>query len=126
MPNTREKLIELLQNAPHLDVVKGYKGTDCTFEQGADWLIANGVTFDKDINAPIKWISVKERLPDNENQRVLAVCIGDYPIGHPRIDTDRYTRGHWVRYGNDVTHWTPLPEPPTTCHMTREQQPKGE
>ena len=42
--NVREKLVELLRNSPHLDIVKGYKGNDCTFEQGADWLIANGVT----------------------------------------------------------------------------------
>ena len=40
----REKLVELLRNSPHLDTVKGYKGNDCTFEQGADWLIAHGVT----------------------------------------------------------------------------------
>ena len=39
-----EKLVELLRNSPHLDTVKGYKGNDCTFEQGADWLIAHGVT----------------------------------------------------------------------------------
>ena len=42
--NVREKLVELLRNSPNLDIVKGYKGNDCTFEQGADWLIAHGVT----------------------------------------------------------------------------------
>ena len=42
--NVRGKLVELFRNSPHLDIVKGYKGNDCTFEQGADWLIANGVT----------------------------------------------------------------------------------
>ena len=42
--DVREKLVELLRNSPHLDIVKGYKGNDCTFEQGADWLIRNGVT----------------------------------------------------------------------------------
>ena len=42
--NVRGKLVELLRNSPHLDIVKGYKGNDCTFEQGADGLIANGVT----------------------------------------------------------------------------------
>ena len=42
--DVREKLVELLRNSPHLDTVKGYKGSDCTFEQGADWLIRNGVT----------------------------------------------------------------------------------
>lgn len=42
--DVREKLVELLRNSPYLDIVKGYKGNDCTFEQGADWLITNGVT----------------------------------------------------------------------------------
>ena len=42
--DVREKLVELLCNSPHLDAIKGYKGDDCTFEQGADWLIAHGVT----------------------------------------------------------------------------------
>ena len=47
--DVREKLVELLRNSPHLDIVKGYKGNDCTFEQGADWLIAHGVTVHKSI-----------------------------------------------------------------------------
>ena len=59
-----------------------------------------------------KWISVKDRLPEDYKQRVMVICIGDYPIGYPKIDTDRYVRGHWVRYGIYVTHWMPLPEPP--------------
>ena len=42
--DVREKLVELLRNSPHLDTIKGYKGNDCTFEQGADWLISKGVT----------------------------------------------------------------------------------
>ena len=45
--DVREKLVELLRNSPHLDTIKGYKGNDCTFEQGADWLIARGVTVQK-------------------------------------------------------------------------------
>ena len=27
-------------------------------------------------------------------------------------DTDRLLDGIWVRWGRDVTHWMPLPEPP--------------
>lgn len=105
--DVREKLVELIGQVQDCgcdvtDVVEMNYVENITL---ADHLIANGVTVQK-------WISVKDRLPDNENQRVLAVCIGDYPIGHPKIDTDRYTRGHWVRYGNDVTHWMPLPQPP--------------
>ena len=37
--DVRENLMELLRNSPHLDTI-----SDCTFEQGADWLIRNGVT----------------------------------------------------------------------------------
>ena len=59
--DVREKLVELLRNSPHLDTIKGYKGNDCTFEQGADWLIARGVTVQE-------WISVKDRLPKGECQ----------------------------------------------------------
>ena len=96
--DVRKKLVEIIQNS-----VGG-----CArhwAEIIADSLIANGVTVQE-------WISVEDRLPDDENHRVLAACVGDYPIGYPRIDTDRYTRGHWVRYGNDVTHWMPVPQPP--------------
>ena len=57
--DVREKLIELLRNSPHLDTIKGYKGNDCTFEQGADWLIANGVTVQE-------WAPVTERLPEEK------------------------------------------------------------
>ena len=73
--------------------------------QVADHLIANGETVQE-------WISVKDRLPEDYKQRVLVICIGDYPIGYPKIDTDRYVRGHWVRYGIYVTHWMPLPKLP--------------
>ena len=63
--DVREKLVELLRNSPHLDTIKGYKGDDCTFEQGADWLIAHGVTVQE-------WISVKEGLPEVGG---YVVCI---------------------------------------------------
>ena len=65
----------------------------------------NGVTVQE-------WISVKDRLPEDYKQRVMVICTGDYPIGYPKIDTDRYVRGHWVRYGIYVTHWMPIPQPP--------------
>lgn len=62
-----------------------------------------------------KWISVEERLPENFEERVL-VCIedGNCIIGNPSEDTDRFDpiRKHWVRYGDMVTHWMPLPELP--------------
>ena len=112
MNDMRERLVELIENAEDQRVcmiscctVDEFIDIPIREEYVADYLIANGVTVQE-------WISVEDRLPDDENHRVLAACVGDYPIGYPRIDTDRYTRGHWVRYGNDVTHWMPLPQPP--------------
>ena len=95
--DVREKLVELLD----IIIQPGQK----TLGDIADHLIANGVTVQE-------WISVDDRLPEDYKQRVMAICIGDYPIGYPKIDTDRYVRGHWVRYGIYVTHWMPLPLPP--------------
>ena len=60
--DAREKLVELLRNSPHLDTVKGYKGNDCTFEQGADWLIAHGVT----VQEYGEWVHPKEYVVSND------------------------------------------------------------
>ena len=59
-----------------------------------------------------KWIPVSERLPGFEIERVLVMINGDLILGYPKMDTDRYRNGIWVRYGDNVTHWMPLPEPP--------------
>ncbi len=58
-----------------------------------------------------EWISVKDRLPENDD-RVLVYL--DSERSYTKIDTDRiyYRGGQWVRWGNDVTHWMPLPTPP--------------
>ena len=57
-----------------------------------------------------KWISVDERLPE-ENVRVL-VWLKDDVQRYTHIDTDRRLHAIWVRWGENVTHWMPLPEPP--------------
>ena len=99
--DVKEKLVELLRNSPHLDIVKGYKGNDCTFEQGADWLIANGVTVQE-------WVSVTERLPTiydaDDDNCVLAI--------HKATNKRYY---HWRSVANnpfDFTYWTRTPQPP--------------
>ena len=56
------------------------------------------------------WISVDERLPD-ENVRVL-VYLTHQAYGHTHMDTDRIFDGTWVRWSGSITHWMPLPEPP--------------
>lgn len=60
-----------------------------------------------------EWISVKDRLPESGEERVL-VKIKDKELiyGVPSLDTDRYKNNNWVRYGEYVTHWMPLLEPP--------------
>lgn len=57
----------------------------------------------------VKWISVKDRLPDEEERVLVAV---DSDKSDTKIDTDRMVYRQWVRWGMSVTHWMPLPEPP--------------
>ena len=62
-----------------------------------------------------EWISVNERLPENELERVLVFLKDEEftkPIGDNKIDTDRFIDGKWVRWGRYITHWMPLPEVP--------------
>ena len=121
--DVREKLVELLRNSPHLDIVKGYKGNDFTYEQGADWLIAHNVTVQE-------WISVDDRLPKipdgyAENpepvlymmKNAKTIYAGYY--GEGGIWRDKYFRQYSDSYegvdANDVLCWMwqhDLPQPP--------------
>ena len=121
--DVREKLVELLHNCPNLDTIKGYKGRDCTFEQGADWLITRGVTVQE-------WIPVDDRLPEvvsthkgyrstiKKSIRVLCVCVqksGKTMVkeGYCEWYND-YPEPRWQIPGtiDKVTHWQYLPQPP--------------
>ena len=105
--DVREKLVELLRNSPHLDIVKGYKGNDCTFEQGADWLIANGVTVQE-------WIPAEEppeEYRDEYGELIpFLVCAEgtDYPF---RAMYDGKTWGDGI-FAIHVKWWMYLPAPP--------------
>lgn len=63
-----------------------------------------------DNNVGSKWIPVTERLPEN-NTRVV-VCYNNPIDGEKTVSSDVFWKGHWVRFGETVTHWMPLPEPP--------------
>ena len=112
MMDVRERLVELLRNSPHLDAIKGYKGNDCTFEQGADWLIAHGVTVQE-------WVSVDDRLPE-EGEYVLCVLKGFNYGGKIQVckfvPADKFKdKPYFENFRNgfpSVTHWMPLPNPP--------------
>ena len=112
MPNTREKLIELLADSEYM-----------SFENKADYLIDAGVTIQK-------WIPVTERLPalhtddyeeldgsrmqieTSDNQWVVTAY--GYQT-KARYETGVVFQG-WVGECGEtirnVTHWMPLPEPP--------------
>ena len=100
--DVREKLVEILRKPifPH-ELVD-------PIEAVADYLLDSGVTVQE-------WISVKDRLPEKD-VRVL-VWMNDNEEGYTQMDTDRWNctmeQGyHWVRWGKNVTHWMPLPQPP--------------
>lgn len=124
MPNTREKLIELLSvghecpdgRNPFLEescsTCPYGKANNCGAEMQADHLIANGVTVQE-------WISVKDRLPKPFTPvLVYRQSFGTLP---PYIKVDKMTLwnddtqvwtddvGNWK---NVTTHWMPLPQPP--------------
>ena len=129
MPNTREKLIELL-NAVDGVCPKDASCYDCEYKDvvhcsipaKADYLIANGVTVQK-------WIPVTERLPEEEGRYLVCnrsrgidiavYCINPTPkdlFGEEMVSgfcVPLYnTHGVCIEINEIVTHWMPLPEPP--------------
>lgn len=105
----------------HRDAMESIVGEGNTWGDGFKQGYEDG--FKVGFNAD-KWIPVTERLPE-DYKRVL-IC-GAYKF----LAVGRVMNGHWVvSWNNDeaksVTHWMPLPPAPTTCHMTSEQQTRGE
>lgn len=109
----REKLIELIGKfcgGLTLDDVTPPYG----FENLADHLISNGVTFKT-------WIPVSEQLPEEE-ELVLIICkngalfVGYYKRCHYNNEISwgiktALNSTRWLNKGR-VTHWMPLPELP--------------
>ena len=125
---TEEKLVELLQHENN-PVWKWFPN-NATMAQLADYLINSGVTVQEDckecaeatqncivklqeqiaeLRSAQEWVSVTERLPEEEGLYLVAV-VND----HER----RYSKTAWYHgHGNwflhqKVTNWMPLPEPP--------------
>jgi hypothetical protein len=55
-----------------------------------------------------KWISVEERLPDN-NQFTLLYCLLDMGLN---IRIGEFGSDIKIYHDLGITHWMPLPEPP--------------
>ena len=120
--NVREKLVELIREAP-CSICGDRLGryfSDSRIKIIADYLIANGVTVQE-------WISVKERLPQ-ENEPEGALCEdvqvllnnGKVSVGWCNRRTKLW---YHMDYGEDyftsndydhtpVVAWMPLSEPP--------------
>lgn len=95
--SVREKLVELIESARCC-------GSN-TSEEIAENLISNGVTVQE-------WISVDDRLPENEKEGVLiGLRWGEVDIGW--CEDGRWSSEFVNEYEDgEVTHWMPLPEPP--------------
>lgn len=125
MPNTREKLIELLLGRKEVvsEVCENTRCKTCQYEKYgfncdkailADHLIANGVTVQK-------WIPVSEKLP---SPGVDVLCWYEYfRFGSYNRMYQTYGIGYYFRdgmWGGEVSNgqackvlaWMPLPERP--------------
>ena len=125
MPNTREKVIELIGTTEYGNgSLVGNNFQKGFIEKIADHLIANGVRLEEKqaISDENKWIPVSERLPEKHGKPY--VCWLTFPSGgaFPHIlnwhefGDNGYVKGkHFSDEGLDgmkVTHWMPIPEPP--------------
>ena len=105
--DAREKLVEILKQAPFEGKVLDEWWWEEKIKRIADHLISNGVTVQE-------WISVEDRLPEEK-----VNCIVHYK--HAYCDTDGYWAIGFCCYDGEkflfdpaykVTHWMPMPERP--------------
>lgn len=121
--DVREKLVEILKQAPFEGKVLDEWWWEEKIKRIADHLISNGVTVQE-------WISVDDKLPEvvsiqkgyrstvKKSIRVLCVCVqksGKTMVkeGYCEWYND-YQEPRWKIPGtiDEVTHWQYLPEPP--------------
>lgn len=106
--NVREKLIEILRKP-----IFPRELAD-PIEAVADYLLDNGVTVQE-------WIPVTERLPDlipcnvgtAYSEAVIAWTSGRKAMIAVWDGIDWLAPfDYWEAWGEEITHWMPLPEPP--------------
>ena len=105
--DVREKLVEILKQAPFEGKVLDEWWFEEKIKRIADHLIANGVTVQE-------WISVDERLPEEKVNCIVhykhAYCDNDdyWAIGICFYDGEKFQ----IDLSYKVTHWMPLPQSP--------------
>ena len=114
--DVREKLVEILKQAPFEGKVLDELWFEEKIKRIADHLIANGVTVQE-------WIPVNDKLPPYNHDvlvyrpnMAMKFLVDNYE-GYYGEDDDEWYEG-WAKYGNDIhgkpiiTHWAYLPQPP--------------
>lgn len=109
------------------------RGSEHCDEENADPHFLNGVESVLEwaqtlptLTSPNEWVSVEERLPYNHGEYIVCVCDEDESIdeqiwGDTVVVFADYYDGTFTWYEGDeeydisdiVTHWMPLPAPPT-------------
>ena len=110
--DVREKLVEILKQAPFEGKVLDEWWWEEKIKRIADHLISNGVTVQE-------WISVNDKLPE-EGEYVLCVLKGFNYGGKIQVckfvPADKFKdKPYFENFRNgfpSVTHWMPLPQPP--------------
>ena len=135
MPNTREKLIDAeaiarklkSANCAECNVVRKVQCSACWVEDVLELLECAPTVKNRDTHwateqaykngyeaGKPKWISVKERLPDDDTDVLAYLRIGE----ECRIYPANYAKGMWfdcifnTPATESTTHWMPLPEAP--------------
>ena len=121
--DVREKLVEILKQAPFEGKVLDEWWWEEKIKRIADHLIGNGVTVQE-------WISVDDKLPEvvsiqkgyrstvKKSIRVLCVCVqksGKTMVKEGYCEWyNNYPEPRWQIPGtiDEVTHWQPMPQPP--------------
>ena len=105
--DVREKLVEILKQAPFEGKVLDEWWWEEKIKRIADHLISNGVTVQE-------WISVEDRLPEEKVNCIVhykhAYCDNDdyWAIGICFYDGEKFQ----MDWSYKVTHWQYLPHPP--------------
>jgi len=63
----------------------------------------------------MQWVSVNERLPEPGRNVLIFTKSGNVGEGN-YIENDEWVQYRWSVPSVKVTHWMPLPEPPTASN----------